>query len=234
MNEAHRVPPADQPHEYREDYPEETRDTIWENPTEHDVVLDLHVGTTPYYGPPSARPKMRREQLTGCRMYVITRGIVDGKSVVGEIDPTTGKPRGRRTIPAEFDQAIQQTSCRHPDCVSRKMYCRNGSHEKDIVGGLGPYLKNRGVQVAPRLHPSLDALHAEKMAAEAKARQAIIEKAAAQDALQVAQGQVIMANEAREHQLRALAAREDAIASKERELLERADKAVQGGGKTKS
>lgn len=150
------VPPAEQPHAAHTAYPDQVRDTIWENATDKDVVLDLHVGTTPIYGDERNRPKLSREQRTGLRQFVIPA-------------------KSKRSIPSEFDQAIQQTHCQHPDCSGRKAFCRDRSHPAQIVGGIGPQLKNLTTRVRPVLAPALDALRAEKAEAHERAARAKVE-----------------------------------------------------------
>jgi hypothetical protein len=102
--------------------------TIWENPTDRDCVLDLHVGTSPVFGPAEVRKAVcaswGKVEKTGHRRFV-----VPAKSMV--------------RIPSEFDQGIQQTHCLETECTSRKAICRNPSHRMQIVGGYGPQLVNK-------------------------------------------------------------------------------------------
>jgi hypothetical protein len=121
------VAPADEPFA-RERDPEYATDTVWENPTQADVVLDLHVGTTPVYG--SAEQKARitaswgPQEFKGIRRFVV-------------------KAKSKARIPSEFDQGIQQTRCLEAQCAFQPTICRNPRHRMAVIGGLGPQLINR-------------------------------------------------------------------------------------------
>jgi hypothetical protein len=128
------------------------RQTIWHNPTDKPVKLDLHY-TTPKASFP-IKPK-GYEQRTGKRIYII-------------------QPGATRAIPSEFDMAIQHTQCHHTDCLQMPFRCRSNEegHEKSIVGGFGPQLENRGSQSMPirsgfiTLAAALDDVEARRRAAE--------------------------------------------------------------------
>lgn len=209
------VPMAEQPH-LSDEYPDEVRDTIWENPTESDVVLDLHVGTTPVYGPDHVRravtSKWTREQKTGLRQFVIRKAV--RRNEKGEPDPKGVLVPTRARIPSEFDQGIQQTNCVEPECSSRKTFCRESSHRKNIVGGLGPQLVNVSTITRPRLVPALDAYRADKLAAEARAMDAAKKEEAARDEALIARGELIASK-------KELEARDSLYAYREKDLAER-------------
>ncbi len=76
------VPHADHDRPF-EDYQDVAQETVWHNPTNKDVALDLYVGVKA-----SGRPPRSREEKTGFRRYVI-------------------KASEKRAIAAEFDRAIQ-------------------------------------------------------------------------------------------------------------------------------
>lgn len=86
------IPLADRPHATYEQVVEIERDTIWRNPLDHDVVLDLHVGTkpSPVFNSEGKRirPDLTWEERNGVHRYVIKAGHT-------------------RAIPKEFDKAIQ-------------------------------------------------------------------------------------------------------------------------------
>lgn len=188
------IPPADTPHTHHESVIRDEHDTVWENPLATDVKLHLHIGTTPVYGAPENRRPLSMEQRTGIRTYVIPA-------------------KSSRAIPVEFDKAIQDTICSDPMCMAPKYKCRDKSHPRTIVGGLGPYLINRGAQVRPKLHPSLDSLQADKRAAEEAAIKALQERAEYERRALVAEGNV-------ELKAKELAAREAELSAREKRLAE--------------
>ena len=185
------VPPAERPnYASPHDFEETSTETIWENPFDYDVAVQVHVGATPRPDPTDrglaawrAMPEAkRREMMTGKRTYVI-------------------KARSRRAISSDFDQAIQQTRCTHPDCPGQKaILCRNPEHVEHrlIVGGLYPRLINRGTQQRPiskpaELHWSLDDQKARSEEALANAKAKLAEAALARDALLIAQSDMLEA-----------------------------------------
>ena len=150
------VPLADRPLA-APDYEDSQSQTIWHNPTEKSVVLNLHYETPKATG----RPPVGWEAKTGCHRYVIKAGET-------------------KAIPSSFDMAIQHTQCFHIDCLQLPFACRSAEegHEKAIVGGFGPQLTNRGTQRVPiragfiQLAPALDdALARQKAAEEEEFRQ---------------------------------------------------------------
>lgn len=186
------VPPAERPnYSSPHDFEETSSETIWENPFDYDMVVQLHVGSQPrpdkseaglakWRALPEAR---RREMQSGQRVYVV-------------------KAKSRRSIPSEFDQAIQQTRCTHPDCPGTKgVFCRDPEHfeHRMIVGGLYPRLLNRGTQqrplaTPPELHWSLDDQKARAAETLEIAKQKLAEAAMARDALLVAQADMLEAS----------------------------------------
>lgn len=138
--------------------------TQWENPTDRDVVLELHK-ETPKHGRPIAErvppnlvgeaAKLRAwEEQTGKRRFVI-------------------RAKGSAFIPSEYDRAIQDV--------------RDGQ----IVGGFGPQLINAGAEERPILSPALDAAYAKNRELLDMAQKALHEKVAAEQALALAQGQLV-------------------------------------------
>jgi hypothetical protein len=135
------------------EYADSSEETIWFNPTEKDATLDLYIGTPTPRG--KQFPPRNWEDLTGKRRYIIRAGQT-------------------RSMPAEFDRAIQHTHCKDGECLVRPYECKNPLHtDKEIVGGLGPQLRNMGTQKRPitvpaRLHPSLDDVAAREKALKEK------------------------------------------------------------------
>jgi hypothetical protein len=115
-----------------------SRETVWENPTDTDIVLPLHCGST--VTAPVRKP-------TYMERYGIERVVIPARKMV--------------TLPSSYDMAIQDTHCKEPECVANRRGCRDPKHHKTIVGGLGPHLINRGMTVRPEIHPTLDAHRAE-------------------------------------------------------------------------
>lgn len=116
--------------------------TEWENPLDRPYVLDLHVRNDPTPGKPPPNPS--------------------GK--VRVIIP----PKGTYELPSDFDVAIHTTVCH--TCTDRKMYCRELTHDREIIGGLGPHLKRKGS--SERLAPALNEALAREKAALAEAMEA--------------------------------------------------------------
>jgi hypothetical protein len=114
-------------------------DTVWENPTDKDVILPLHVGSTQTAG--LKRPPTYVER------HGIDKKIVPAHSIV--------------SISSEFDLAIQDTHCNEQECIGDRRGCRSTTHNKTVVGGLGPQLINRGMEVRPNVHTALLAYEAE-------------------------------------------------------------------------
>lgn len=137
-NNFEEVPRAAEPFA-KEREPDYFHETIWENPTERDVVLDLNVGTSPIIGGTDEQRRAivgtwGKEERTGIRRFVIPAA---GR------DPNTGALiPSRARIPSEFDQGIQQTRCLEGECASRPMLCRNSRHRMEVFGGYGPQLIN--------------------------------------------------------------------------------------------
>lgn len=162
------VPNAQRLDEPSEDQ-ELRRDTIWFNPTDKDVLLELYVGNpVPRKQGDRYVPPKTYEQRTGCRKYVI-------------------KAHATAALDKDFDRAVQHTECLNPLCVGRPVMCTNRGedHPKRIVGGLGPQLVNLGERVRPVLAPALDDVEARRKAAEEaeyRAYQAKQASAAALDA----------------------------------------------------
>jgi hypothetical protein len=188
------VPQAERPnYASPHDFEETSSETIWENPFDYDIPVQVHVGATPRPDPSenglaawrALNPAKRREMQTGQRVYVI-------------------KANSRRAIPSEFDQGIQQTRCTHPDCPGPKaIFCRDPEHyeHRMIVGGLQPRLINRGTQQRPlskppELHWSLDDQRARREEALETAKKKLAEASMARDALLMAQGDLLTATNA--------------------------------------
>jgi hypothetical protein len=143
------VPIADRPIA-APDYEDSESQTIWHNPTDKPVKLDLNVDT-----PRPGRPPRNWEERHGMVRYVVKAGDT-------------------RAIPSKFDMGIQHTQCHHIDCLQRPFACKSNEegHEKSIVGGFGPQLINKGTQKAPikagfiQIAPALDDALAREKAAE--------------------------------------------------------------------
>jgi hypothetical protein len=143
------VPLADRPFASPE-YEDSQQQTIWFNPTSKDAVLNLQ-GDTPK---PGRKPR-NWEERTGQIRWVIKAGET-------------------KAIPSHFDRGIQQTQCSHLDCLQRPFDCKSTEegHEKQIVGGFGPQLINKGTQKAPirpgfiQIAPALDDVLARQQQAE--------------------------------------------------------------------
>jgi hypothetical protein len=140
-----------------------SQETIWENPTDRDIILDLHVGSQV---PPKGVKPTRRQQ-TGIRQILI-------------------KAHSKASISNEFDIAIQHVQCHEHECAGNPMHCRKQGHRKQIVGGLGIHLKNLGEQRRPLLHPSLDDKRAEYEKKQILVEQAEIAKVRAEEATKLA------------------------------------------------
>ena len=115
-----------------------SRETVWENPTDKDIILPLHCGSQATYGKFTPSYMQR---------YGIMRVVVPAKSKV--------------TISSDYDMAIQDTHCREGECTGKARECRHPKHRKTIIAGLGPHLINKGMILRPEVHPSLDAHNAE-------------------------------------------------------------------------
>lgn len=120
------------------DTEETVEETVWHNPTEHDVVLDLYVGIQPNLRRfVLSGKKLTWEQRTGKRRYII-------------------RAKTSRAIPSEFDQGIQQMQCLDPEHSQRPFDCRDRTHRKMIVGGLAPHsLVKGGMQHRPLISQAL-------------------------------------------------------------------------------
>jgi len=173
------VPPAERPFVPYQDQ-ETVQETVWLNPTDRDAVLDLYVGTKPVYSPvmkdrwKRMSPPQLREARTGLRRFIIRAG-------------------DRRSISSDFDQAIQQTVCQEQECSAMPMYCRDQTHHKMVIGGLGPQLINERVQHRPTVHPSLIEAYALEQAAQQRAIETLRQKEAADVAMAVAHAETLKA-----------------------------------------
>jgi hypothetical protein len=142
--------------------------TLWRNPTQHDIGLELH-HETPKPGPsiadrvahlePSERDIKRRgskawEEHTGKRFFLVKAN------------------GGTALIPAEYDRAVQDVK----DGV--------------IMGGLGTLLERMGTEHRPILHPALDAVDAARKKALAEAKAAKDEILVKEDDLLIARRRI--------------------------------------------
>lgn len=176
------VPPADRPF-VPFDQQETVQETIWFNPTDRDVVLKLPVGTKPVYTE-NAKARIREMRTKSPLQYREWR--------MGE--RTVIIPKGtKRALSCDFDQAVQQTQCLEVECVSYRLYCRDRSHHKQVMGGLGPQLINQNCQFRPIVHPSLIEANAMEEEAKKKAYEALLAKQAADTALTIAQARAMQA-----------------------------------------
>lgn len=172
------IPPADRPAYQDVDFIETVKETVWFNPFEYDVAVQLHVGSQAKASDAewaALPPAIRRERQKGIRTYVIPA-------------------KATRVISSEFDQAIQQTKCNDPDCVGSKgLYCKDPEHnDRTIVGGQYPRLVNKGTQQRPltkppTLHWALDDQRARAEAALEESKRKLAEAQNARDAFLIAQ-----------------------------------------------
>lgn len=171
-------------------------ETVWYNPTEKDAILDLYVAT------PQMRVAGRRvvpprnwEEKTGMRRYVI-------------------KAKTMRTLPSDFDRAIQQTQCKEVECLGRAFDCKAHDHHKEIVGGLGTQLLNKGTlrnRTTPphTLSSSLDDVAAREKALKLQRFQEFEKGEQANAALQASQRELAELNRQIEEKRMQLAAAKD-------------------------
>lgn len=165
------IPRAEQPGAPIEGV-ETVEETIWQNTTDRDVVLDLYVGVPPLVNLRAAIRSGKRltwEQRTGKRRYII-------------------RARSERAIPSEFDTAIQQHQCLEPECSQRPLACKDKTHRHAVVGGLAPkQLVMKGCQHRPVISAALDDRHAAEQAAKEKTVEALLAKSENEVKLQQAQ-----------------------------------------------
>jgi hypothetical protein len=154
------VPAAERPYA-PVDHQETVAETIWHNPTEKDVVLDLYVGIpNNLRGLVRSGKRLTWEQRTGKRRYII-------------------KAKSRRAIPSEFDMAIQHMQCQDPsgECSQKPFECKNRAHRRTIIGGLAPHtLVMEGLQHRPTVSDALDDKYAAAQAHREKVAEALIAK----------------------------------------------------------
>lgn len=148
------VPVAARPALLAVDHYDTEEQTVWFNPFDYDVAVQVHIGSKVMEGKwddpmrlarwRSLPAPVRREMQTGIRVYVIPA-------------------RSMRAIPSEFDMGIQMTLCLEPGCEGSKgLYCKNREHtNRQIVGGMYPRLVNKGTRLhplekPPTLHYALD------------------------------------------------------------------------------
>lgn len=172
---------------------DDQRQTEWFNPTDRDVVLQIHIGTDPKNALwrqafLQASPARRLEMKSGLRVLIVKAGQ-------------------SKWIDSEYDYAIQRTRCFHPQCQSKRETCRDMEHPRVVVSGLAPQLVCKRWKSAPRLEANLDQARAEAEAAtqqlgvaEAKKLAAEIEAREARKLLEEAQRD---ARESREAKTRA-------------------------------
>lgn len=132
------VPLAERPFA-PQDHTETAEETVWQNPNDQDVVLDLYVGIPLHIPRPSKTGRaLTWEQRTGKRRYII-------------------RAKSERAIPSEFDRAIQHIQCMEAECSQRPFDCKDRGHRWTIVGGLAPHnVIHKGMQHRPVLSPALD------------------------------------------------------------------------------
>jgi hypothetical protein len=132
--------------------------TMWRNPTDADIYLELHK-ETPTHGPSIADRLRQFEQSTGTRLdpkeYDMQRpGTRAWQEKTGKRLFVVKANGGTTLIPSEYDRAIQDVK----DGV--------------VMGGLGSNLDRLGCESRPVLHPALDALDAKRKEALADAKRA--------------------------------------------------------------
>lgn len=139
--------------------------TEWHNPTQSDVILQLHIGTDPKSAIwrqafNRATPAQRLEMKSGHRVIIIRAGQT-------------------KTVDSEFDYAIQRTRCLHPQCTNKRDSCREIEHPRVVTSGLAPQLVCKRWKKIPRLDANLDQARAQTEAATAAMAKAQTEKLAA-------------------------------------------------------
>lgn len=161
------------------EHTDSSEETIWENPTDGEVILDLQ------HEMPKARfvndrpvPPKNWSERTGKRRYVIPA-------------------RAQRALPGEYDIAIQHTRCTDAECPSKQFECKDPKHKRVIIGGLGPQLVNRGTQrrpmkpeERPTLEPALDDAEARRLAARQELAARLLAEHDAKAAQEVARGKL--------------------------------------------
>jgi hypothetical protein len=140
--------------------------TEWYNPTDRDVVLEVHIGTDPKNSLwrksfLEASPAKRQEMRSGNRIFIVRAG----KS---------------REISSEYDLAIQRTHCLHPQCTAKKDCCKDLDHPRVVVAGLAPQLQCMKWHRVPSLSANLDQARAQAEAAVQALSTATTQKIAAE------------------------------------------------------
>ena len=162
------IPLANRPHQVAS--PRETvQETVWYNATDRDICLELYVGR----GATLPNPKHLGRQLTKDEKNATVTYVIEAKRA--------------RTIPSEFDAAIQRTQCLEAECSQRPLACKDQTHRWLIVGGLAPDgLQRRGLQHRPVLASGLDDSLARENAAKDKAINAMVTRSASDEELAAA------------------------------------------------
>lgn len=129
------------------------RGTRWRNPSGAPVRLELQYDEARFREHPNGRGVV----LEHPAIYLTTTpdGVLTVTEVRGRRDylpKVTIPPGGEIVLPSDFDQAIQQEQC--IDCPSKAFDCRDRSHQRRVVGGMGPQLV-RAAGATP-LHPAID------------------------------------------------------------------------------
>lgn len=116
--------------------PPPQRLTVWENPTNQDVVTPLHVGTV-------LRPNFGKDAKD--KPWLAPRNRSEKEGIIYVRIPA----RSERTLSSDFDMGVQQLECVETSCAGRTRLCNATDHRKIVVGGLGPQLIRKGSKRAP-------------------------------------------------------------------------------------
>jgi len=133
--------------------------TIWRNPTERTVKLEIQIET------PKPGKRLNAQGQPRIMTYDEKHGTHTYYVKAGE----------EKALPSEYDRQIQTYQCHHIDCLHAPFDCKNFTdegHEKTTVAGCGPQLERLGsqrVRIQPgfiQLSPALDDVAARLKAAE--------------------------------------------------------------------
>jgi hypothetical protein len=193
--------------------------TEWFNPTDRQVILQIHVGTDPKNAMwrqafNAASPAKRLEMKSGVRIIIV-------------------KPGETKSIDSEYDLAIQRTRCLHPQCSAKRDACKDIDHPRVVTSGLAPQLICKRWKKVPRLDANLDQARAQTEAAIANMAIAQTKQMAAE--LEVQEGRRLLeeAQRAAREALEAKARLEERIEKEMKARLEAETKLQQSAEATK-
>lgn len=151
--------------------PQEQTYTTWFNPTDTDMHVDVYDGTGRHQNnEPNA-----------------TRYIFRSKS--------------ETVVPSKFDNAIQRVRCDKEECQRdgrTNGFCMKG-HRGQIIDGKAVLLQHKGFAELRELPDALDPTLSAKRAADVELAVAAIQRKSAEDAMILAKGKSIEADERIDH-----------------------------------